>query len=216
MRAFVYLASLLFLIQLPGFAQERWPTVQPEQRSKRISLPNIDDPTSAAAKDKSNSTFDLTIRSSTGAPLYNIECGSPDRSDAKVFEYSGDFQCRMIPAGSEISSEDLLSEVPHRTHDWQSRARFFASEVLGKCGEIADYGRERTFRLRGMKLTLSMENIQADRSGRVPTLRGFTFQAVVVPYPNATSRVAEAPVLSPSVQSSGCPLDDSVPVHFRK
>jgi hypothetical protein len=216
MRAFVYLASLLFFIQMPGFAQDRWPPVQPEQKSEKITLPDIDDPARAAVKSTGKTTFDLMIRSSTGVPLYNIECGSPDRSNAKVFEYSGDFQCRMVPAGSEISSEDLLSEVPHRTHDWQSRARFFASEVLGKCGEIVDYGRERTFRLRGMKVTLSMADIQADQSGRVPTLRGFTFQVVVVPDSNATSRIAEAPVPSPNVKSSGCPLDDSVSVHFRK
>jgi len=214
MRALIYLAYLLPILQIRGVSQERWPVVQPVQKSQRIILPDIDDPNHV--NDSSQTAFDLTIRSPKGFTLYQIECGNPDRSNSYVFEYSGDFQCRMIPAGSEISSEDLLSEVPHATHDWQSRARFFASEVLGRCGEIADYGRVRTFRLRGMKLTLSMVDIQADRSGRVPTLRGFTFQVAVVPDLNATSRVAEAPVLSPSMKSPDCPLDDSVPVNFRK
>jgi len=215
MRVFVYLALLISLLHVLAFAQDNWPLIQPAQKVEKISLPDIDDPNHLKAAGF-NSTFDLAIRSTKGDLLYKIECGNPDRSDAKVFEYSGDFQCRMIVAGKEVTSVDLLSEVFRSTHDWQSRARFFASEVLGRCGEIADYGRERTFRLRGMKITLAMSDIKADKSGLVPTLQEFTFRADAVPDASAKSQVAEAPDPSLRSESLGCPLDNSVPVNFRK
>jgi hypothetical protein len=214
MRVFVYLVLLISLLSVSAFAQA-WPSIQPVQKIERISLPNIDDP-NHLKETGFNSTLDLAIRSTKGDLLYKIECGNPDRSDAKVFEYSGDFQCRMIVAGKEVTTVDLLSEVPRSTHDWQSRARFFASEVLGRCGDIADYGRERTFLLRGMKITLAMSDIQADRSGRVPTLREFTFKVDVVPDSPANSRIAEAPLKSSRSEIPGCPLDNSVPVHLGK
>ncbi len=215
MRVLVYLVLLISLLPALASAQESWPPIQPAQKVEKMSLPDIDDP-NHLKESSINSTFDLAIRSTNGDLLYKIECGNPDRSDAKVFEYSGDFQCRMISGADETSSVDLLSEVPHRTHDWQSRARFFANEVSGRCGEIADYGRERIFRLRGMKVTLTMSDIQVDRSGRVPTIRRFTFRVDVVPEASATSQVAEAPSLSSRSKIPGCSLDDSVPVHFRR
>lgn len=213
MRALVYPTLLMSLLAIPAFTQKRWPLIQPAQKIKRITLPNIDDPNHLKEAGV-NSNFDLMIRSIKGDLLYKIECGNPDRSDAKVFEYSGDFQCRMIVAGKEVTPVDLLSEVSRSTHDWQSRARFFANEVLGRCGEIIDYGRERTFRLRGMKITLAMSDIQADKSGRVPTLEGFIFRADAVPDPSAKSWIAEAPRPSLRPESTGCHLDNSVPVHF--
>jgi hypothetical protein len=215
MRVLVYLALLIPLLPVSAFAQKNWPLMQPAQKIEKISLPNIDDP-DHLKETGFNSTFDLAIRSAQGDTLYKIECGNPDRSDAKVFEYSGDFQCRLIVAREEVTPVDLLSEVSHSTHDWQSRARFFASEVLGQCGEVADYGRVRKFRLRGMQITLSMSDIKANKSGRVPTLQEFTFRADVVPDGSAKSQVAEAPHPSLRSELPGCPLDNSVPVHFLK
>lgn len=53
---------------------------------------------------------------------------------------------------SEASS--LLVETDNQSADWQTRARFLLPELTGACGNVPDFGRVRTFNLRGMKLTL--------------------------------------------------------------
>lgn len=198
-----------------AFSQGTWPSVKPVDKTALMVLPDIDNPNRFEQQSGSR-TIDVVVVTPRDIPIYKIECGTPDRSNGHVFEYSGDFQCRMIPWGKESSSSDLLSEVPKSTHDWQSRARFFANEVLGLCGSVPDFGRVRTFRLRGMKITLTMSNVEADESGRVPTLREFDFRVAITPDPTAVSHIAEPPVVDPKWRSTKCPLDDSVEVHFAR
>jgi hypothetical protein len=52
-----------------------------------------------------------------------------------------------------------LTDNPFQSRDWESRARFFAYELTGKCGDYPDFGLIRHFRLRGMQLTLSLSNV---------------------------------------------------------
>jgi hypothetical protein len=200
---------------LCGAPSHKWPLIQPTEQTARLELPNIDAPERSETA-KGMGTLDVIIKSQQGDPTYKIECGTPDRSRDGVFEYSGDFQCRMILWGIEVSKVDLLSEMQDRSHDWQSRARFFASEVSNHCGAIPEFGRLRNFRLRGMKISLEMSDIHADESGSVPTLTAFTFKVSVVPDTTATSNVAQAPEVDPKWRALSCSLDDSVPVHFRR
>jgi hypothetical protein len=200
-------------IPLHGSPLRQWPVIEPVEQTVSLNLPDIDDP-KRSEYTSGKQTIDVTIKSLQGDPVYKIECGTPDRSSAQTFEYSGDFQCRMILWGSETSAIDLLSEIPNSTHDWQSRARFFASEVLGSCGAIPELGRVRNFRLRGMKVTLAMSEIKPDTSGKVPTLRSFTFRVDVESDSTEQSSIALAPTTDPKWRATSCSLDDSVPAHF--
>jgi hypothetical protein len=215
MKAFVVMMTVVLCLPLYGVPGRQWPLIQATVMNERMNLPNIDNP-NRLENVRGQRVVDVVVKSAQGVPVYKIECGTPDRSNAEIFEYSGDFQCRMIPWGSEVSRIDLFSEMPNRSHDWQSRARFFASEVLGSCGAIPEFGRIRSFRLRGMKITLAMSDIDADMSGKVPTLNAFNFKVTVVPDPAATSSIVEVPELDPKWRNVNCSLDDSVSAHFRK
>jgi len=150
-----------------------------------------------------------TIYGKDGRPLYVLECYAfsaiPKTSD---FNYSGDFECRLHsyrPREDRYST--LLTELPNADRDWESRGRFLTAQLVEPCGEYRDLGRKRTFRLRGLKLTLNLTHVLFDNqkqnlSNDAPALKSFDLEIAVVPDPTATSRIAATPPL---------PLMDSLP-----
>jgi hypothetical protein len=88
---------------------------------------------------------------------------------------------------------DLTSDPYSRT----SRAEIFPDQLQGACADYPEWGRERSFRLRGMNLTMSMDQIKfahgrRDLEGIVsPDLVGVRIHVAVAPDVNATSSVPE-------------------------
>jgi hypothetical protein len=64
----------------------------------------------------------------------------------------------------------LLTEDPHQSRDWESRGRFFAADLRGACAGIPQFGAIRSFRLRGMDLTLRVSDQKFAESGELESL----------------------------------------------
>jgi hypothetical protein len=58
--------------------------------------------------------------------------------------------------GQNDKYSTLLTEDAKQSRDWESRGRFFASELRGPCAEIPEFGATRDFRLRGMDIVLQI------------------------------------------------------------
>jgi hypothetical protein len=128
------------------------------------------------------------IRSTTDHPIYKLRCHHNDFEDIN-FDYSGDFECRLNSVSEHDQFSTLLTEDPRQSRDWESRGRFFASELRPPCSRIPHFGATRDFRLRGMTLTLEVINPQFDNT---KSLKSLTLRVAVNPDPSALGRIAEA------------------------
>lgn len=132
-------------------SRERWPDVQDVNTSYQI-----DDPPHAS--------FDLTIRGRFGdSPIYMLTCHSGDLDDPTDFNYSGFLECRLASLYSRDTVGTLLTETMNQTTDWQNRGRFMKWHLLPGCAEYPDWGRIRTFELRGMDLTIALSDFRFSR-----------------------------------------------------
>src|SRR6266849_157803 len=139
-------AACIVLSVTGTLAAQSWPTIQPQERRYHVGLPTA------------KSGIELAIRSREGSPVYTIECGTYATSK-HGFDYSGEFECVLQTIPPDYTYSTYFTEDPQQSSDWESRARFFASEIADPCGQVPDFGRTRTFRLRGLKIILTMLNI---------------------------------------------------------
>jgi hypothetical protein len=189
---FLVLMALLFSASVV-LAQEtsprEWPRIAPLKKS--YTFP-----------DMSNPAVDLVIPAADGTPLYRLECRSGDAYEGVDFDYSGDIECRLNSAAGKDAYRTLLTYQPVQPRDWESRARFLVSDLEGRCGEYPEYGRVRTFRLRGMRLRLSLGftahgGLFPSNPGR-PASAAMRFSIEARPDPAALSQIAEdVPYLDP-------------------
>lgn len=101
------------------------------------------------------------IRGNQGNVLYVLTCKTGDSGDEDEFNYSGFVHCRLHEPKPQSWPLTLL-QPSNSMKDYEGRARFFLGEVVGPCGSTPDYGASRTFRLRGMKLQLSVDQVKID------------------------------------------------------
>lgn len=164
----------------------------------------------------------LTLRSPSGRPLYRLDCDHYD-NETPDFDYSGDFECRLLPLYRGTPYSTLLTDDPHQNRDWQSRGRFLIPELRGRCADYPEYGRVRHFRLRGMRLTLALSDITFmpdafHRNPVEPLRRLRSFSVAVQADPDATAlsaidegvRVVEPPIIAGSDNYSYSLACDSV------
>ena len=104
--------------------------------------------------DVSKASVSLDLKSTDGEPIYRIQCHSAGYTGDPGFDYSGDFECRLSMIGYDNTYSTLLTEDINQSRDWESRGRFFAADLRGKCAQIPEFGVTRSFQLRGMDLTL--------------------------------------------------------------
>jgi hypothetical protein len=194
---------LLLAVLIPSMcaAQQQWPVIAPVERTYHVQLP------------AANPGVELTIKSRTGEPSYKIECGTKD-SAIKDFDYSGDFECRLVSLYEPMTYSTLFTENPKQDRDWESRARFFSNELTKPCGEIPDFGDVRSFRLRGMKIVLSISNIVFGEQGKDRSLKSFDFRISTEDDPGATTAITQPPIVNPRWKKAPCTLDASTSVHF--
>lgn len=167
--------------------------------------------------DASTADFVLPIRSATGHVTYTLVCYGPkSQPKANDFVYDGDFECRLTEASKMKSHySTLLTDDPNQTRDWQSRGRFFGSELAGQCGEIPQFGRKRDFLLRGMRISLRIVDPTFTRKQE---LQSFTFSVSVQndTDPIAQGQIAAAPTISRHWSELPCKLDNSVTPQFNR
>lgn len=160
----IFIGIVLFLsVGYCNAEKEKWPAVEKLQKSMYF-------------EDARKAEAAFTIFGVEGPPLYYIEChtweftwnykGNPD------FDYSGDFECRLTSLHSLNTHSTLFTDNPKATRDWESRARFLVEELQGKCGDYPEYGRVRHFRLRGMKITLTINDLKIKTSAVADVVTG--------------------------------------------
>lgn len=174
-------------------ATSQWPEISP--LTKRYYFPDVD----------RASISKLIIHSYTGKPLYRISCypGEPESGNITDFDYSGFFQCRLVPLYGAWYG-DLFASNPQVSSDWATRSRFMLSQLLGKCGTAPEYGSVRRFLLRGMRITLSIKNLKPPSK----KAQSFAFIIKVENDPEATRAIA---AVVPFPPPSTCPKNSYPP-----
>lgn len=184
-----------------GYASARanppsWPAIRPVQHT--FNVPNV-----------KKMNISLLIRTNAGVPLYGLFCAYPDNNipytNKYAMEYgvdygtfSGAFECRlgMKEIGRKNVADTLLVEDATQAQEWPSRGRFFVRNIRGACADIRGYGAMRTFRLRGMILTLRVIDPTFSNDGRAlsyrnkTALRSLKLRVTVRPSSAATRSIA--------------------------
>jgi len=159
----------------------QWPAVSRYEKEFRIQSPHT-----AVVK-----TFFL---GTDGRPLYLFICRTGDDETVLNVSYAGDLDCRLIEADQGEVETNLLVEA-HDLAAWYSRARMFGYELLGDCAAYPEYGRIRHFRLRGMRITMTFENVRFSKISNddgSPSLASYTLRLKVQPDATANRDIAES------------------------
>jgi len=172
-------------VRLSSAEEERqsWPNVRPAQEV--FQFPNAE-----------TAEVVLWLHGTDGSRLYRLDCHPWLYEKDREFNYSGDFECRLTSAYSKEPYSTLLTDNPTQSRDWESRGRFLVPELVGECGRHPEYGRVRTFRLRGMQIRFEIKDVKLRKSTENATqgplaLESFTFVVEVRPDSAARSPIAE-------------------------
>ncbi len=161
----------------------RWPAVQPVNKVFEVS-----DPKKAVIR-----TF---IHGAKGERLYLFVCRTGDDESVPDVIYTGDLECRLVPARWGENEETLLVEE-HGLKAWFSRGRMLARELYCECGSYPEYGRVRHFRLRGMGVTIEFQDVvfESTRAGcpfPEAKLVSYKLRLTVEKDPSASRDIAES------------------------
>jgi len=164
-----------------GASAQTWPTVLPLERTFQVK-----NPTAAAIR--------TTIRDQAGREAYLFICRNTVAAADLASNYAGDLDCRLMEAANGEVADNLLVETEGEK-PWFSRGRMFGRELYGSCASYPEYGQTRTFRLRGMRLTMSFSEVTfqsapANSGGDAPPLRAYVLGLRVVPDATAVGRIA--------------------------
>lgn len=146
----------------------------------------------------------ITLQDTKGTGVYHFECHNYLYESDTDFDYSGDFECKLTSLYSKENLPTLLTSDPNQPADWWSRGRFLADEIKGRCAAYPEYGRVRTFRLRGMQLRLELSDIvfastEVDYLKNV-RLKSFRFKFEAKPDSSVSTALAECPNVPPCLE----------------
>ena len=139
--------------------------------------------------DVENATLVINITDVHDKPMYTLACKSGDIDD-NDFNFSGLFHCRLVSLYSLEYVSSLLVETQHHAADWEGRARFMTDQVVGKCAAIPDWGAERTFLLRQMRILLGVHNVELGGNIQYYDVKSFKFTYNITSDDNAVSCIA--------------------------
>jgi hypothetical protein len=190
MRAISQVLAFGLLAITPSQSLERaWPQLNPVKVRFKVDL------------SLERIVIDLPLRDQDGRQRYHFACRGVRESylDSLKENWVGPLMCTLAE-GTEAREESLLSEDDSAA--WFSRGQFRREELVGDCAEYPEFGLHRSFRLRGFRLNLDVENVAVDASGRA---RAFVLAVSVAQDGNARSEQAERPgFLDPRGQGKGC------------
>lgn len=134
--------------------------------------------------------IEIDITDDHGQTAYKLSCRSGESEDDD-FNYSGLFHCRLVAHDIPDELPSLLLDEAQATSDWQGRARFLLNDVIGSCGDVADWGSVRTFRLRGMQITLAVRDVTLSGIRGDFSVRSFQFEYEIQPDSTAHTSIAQ-------------------------
>lgn len=109
----------------------------------------------------------VSILNVLGKPAYVLECASPEAAAAHHVDLRStrQFECRLSPEGSDAQ----LLAAPGRSGAEAERSGFNWNQVNLNCQRYPDYGAERVFLLRNMRLIVTLSNVRLGPETRVGT-----------------------------------------------
>ena len=145
-------------------------------------------------QDPDRAVANMFVLDTSGRQLYLfVWRTSEDASGPPNVIYAGVLDCRLMEAPGGEREENLLLET-RNVAPCYSRGRMFTEELYGDCAVYPEYGRLRHFRLRGMSVTLSFEEVHFNGTLASGTLKlaAYKLRVTVMPDPKATRDIAES------------------------
>jgi hypothetical protein len=114
------------------------------------------------------------VQGATGKPVYVMECASPEseRAHAAGLHVNQQFECRLsLPEAASGAETQLLAESPHGGAESAARSAFTWNQLTGDCFRYKDYGGERVFHLRNIRLIVTLSNVRLGPETRIGNRR---------------------------------------------
>jgi hypothetical protein len=144
-RLMIVLASCFLVAELAYAAS--WPRIQPFDQHYNFPRPQ-------------DMYLSLPVLAVTGRPAYILECASPEnaRARAQGFRPTREFECRLsLPGATRAPDDQLLTDGSGKAA--LPTAGFTWNQLNGDCYRYPDYGGQRIFRLRNMRLVITVSNV---------------------------------------------------------
>ncbi len=154
--------------------------------------------------DVTKASISWPIKARDSSDLYTLVCHSAGYHGDSGFEYSGDFECRLILVNGQNTYSTLLTEDVDQSRDWESRGRFFGASLRGECSKVPEFGAMRNFTLRGMRLTLQV----LDPKFQGEKLLSLKLAVAVVPDAKARRAIADIVPLPRAEVPVSCKLSE--------
>lgn len=158
-KIFAFICVSLFAFAKNPKNDKQWPRIQPISRTITLA-------------ESGPRSYNLFILNRSGVPVYLLECYlSAYDYEIEDWDFSGNFECKLTPLYEKQDSKyfgRLLSYTKTPTRDWESRGRFFVEDLQNPKYEAKGWGKKRTFRLRGMELTLNIKSFYITPKTRRP------------------------------------------------
>lgn len=150
--------------------------------------------------------IDLPLSDKTGKVQYLFWCRGGSEQYLASQTVDDDFLVGPFSCGLQSSDKNpdrnLLREDDSPL--WHTRAQYHDDQLIGKCGAYPDFGRMRTFRLRGFRLTLTASDVKINPPGEVTYFRLYVS---LNPDKSAIGLIAQRPdYLSPYGQGRSCDI----------
>jgi hypothetical protein len=170
-----------------------------------VTWPQIQPAAVKVGFDLRSDAFELKfpIFDSEGDAAYWIMCVGG--SDAYTDRLSGKTGFNFVPPlGCRLDTKSGWNDgsllAPQGQSVWHTRGQFYIPEIERTCADYPEYGRLRNFKLRGMHLTFSIEEVEVGTDGKIDY---FVLNINVEPDASAVSPISEKPGVASPYKESG-------------
>ncbi len=179
-RKLMFVLAACFLVAELAHA-ESWPRTQPLDRIYNFGRPQ-------------DMYLSLPILAVSGKQAYILECASPE--DARIrdasFHPTHEFECRLeLPGATQAPDTQLLTDGSRKAGSL-TQAGFNWNQLNGDCFRYPDYGAQRVFRLRNLRLIITVSDVRFTAEVRTPqvskrSIQGMTLRVQAFYDPTAVS-----------------------------
>lgn len=159
-RLIVCTAALLLVIcnasGQPMHLGQKWPNVRPFSKIVIINW------------QAQKQLVSVNIPSQSGNPTYKLVCfsGNDSAAQEQAIVYSGGLVCALgelaTPNAWLFGNRSLLSDG--KTEAMFSRGNFNPEDIVGACSTYPEFGRNRSFHLRGLVVNLRLSDVKVSTS----------------------------------------------------
>jgi len=169
----------------------RWPEIKPTSKSYNFQVASRTDAL-------------VRVEDPEGEVLYVLGCLADFPAEDGTAAGIG---CYLVLAGSEdagLNSATLLNDDPMERRIPHGRGQIWADALQGSCASYPEYGAERTFSLRGMKIVIRVRDVvfgapreYQNPARTVSTILSLAMKITVISDPGALSAISEPIPIGP-------------------